>query len=66
MSGEATETNRGGGSKRASMEVISTIMAATSTLPMATGMLHASVHSVYECKVVEGRVEAGEAGVSLM
>ena len=48
------------------MEVISTIMTGTSTLPMAMGMLHASVHSVYQCKVVEGRVEVGEAGGSLM
>ena len=48
------------------MEVVSTIMAATSTLAMATGTLHASVHSVYECKVVEGRVQAGEVAVSLM
>ena len=42
------EENGEGGREGASMEVISTIMAATSTLPMAIGTLHASVHSIYE------------------
>ena len=48
------------------MQVISIIMAATSTLPMAMGALHASMRSIYERYVIEGRVEAGEAGGSLM
>ena len=48
MSEEAVEENGEGGSKRASMEVVSTIMAATSTLLMAIDTLHASVHSIYE------------------
>ena len=60
------EANEQRGQEGAPMEVVSTIMAATSTLAMATGTLHASVHSVYECKVVEGRVQAGEARGSLM
>ena len=62
----ARETKREGGRERAPMEVVSTIMTAIGNLPMAMGTLHASVHSVYECKVVEGRVQAGEPGVSLM
>ena len=66
MSEAAMEENGEGGRQGAPMEVISTTMTATSTLPMAMGMLHACVHSVYERQVVEGRVEAGEAGVSLM
>ena len=66
MSEEAMEENGEGGRERTPMQVISTIMTATSTLPMAMGVLHASVHSVYQCKVVEGRVEVGEAGGSLM
>ena len=48
MSKLANEENGEGGSKRASIEVTYTIMTATSILPMATGVLHASVHSVYE------------------
>ena len=48
MSEEAMEENGEGGSERAPMEVTSTTMTATSTLTMAMGMLHASVHSVYE------------------
>ena len=66
MSEEAREENGEGGSERAPMEVISTTMTATSTLPMAIGTLHACVHCVYERQVCKGRVEAGEAGVSLM
>ena len=42
------EENGEGGREGASMEVISIIMTGTSTLPMAMGTLHASVHSVYE------------------
>ena len=48
MSEEAMEENGEGGREVASMEAISSIMTATSTLPMAMSMLHASVHSVYE------------------
>ena len=42
------EENGEGGSERTPIEVISTAMTATSTLPMATSTLHASAHSVYE------------------
>ena len=66
MSEEAKATKREGRREGAPMEVICTIMTATGTLPMAMGVLHACVHSVYERQVCEGRVEAGEAGVSLM
>ena len=48
MSEEAMEENGEGGSERTPMELISTIMTGTGTLPMATSMLRASMHSVYE------------------
>ena len=60
------ETKWEGASKRAPMEVTSSIMTATSTLPMAMVMLHASMRSIYERYVIEGRVQAGEARVGLM
>ena len=66
MSKWTKEENVEGGRERAPIEVTSTTMKATGTLPMATGVLHASVHSVYECKVVKGRVKVGEVGGSLL
>ena len=60
------EENGEAGSERAPMEVTSTAMTATSTLTMAIGTLHAFMRSICERHAMEGRVEAGEAGVSLM
>ena len=66
MSEEATKESGEGGRLSTPMEAISSIMTATNTFPMAMGVLHASMRCIYERYVIEGRVEAGEAGGSLM